>query len=162
MIRVSVGRGANVLVWSSFLHVAFVSSILFYMSTWLAWSSARGGSMHSFMHDFRECWKGSNLSVSRKSKLNFEVDVVQMEVTQPAAKMLVELSKSQDIVAGDGTTTGQTQHFELQATYLCIWSFFWVSMGCALVVSWVAVENGGLLQRLTGSRYLLIVFVSLA
>lgn len=29
-----------------------------------------------------------------------------MEVTQPAAKMLVELSKSQDIVAGDGTTTG--------------------------------------------------------
>jgi chaperonin GroEL (HSP60 family) len=60
------------------------------------------------------------LSVSRKSKLNFEVDVVQMEVTQPAAKMLVELSKSQDIVAGDGTTTGQTLHFELQATYLCI------------------------------------------
>jgi len=48
------------------------------------------------------------------------VDVVQMEVTQPAAKMLVELSKSQDIVAGDGTTTGQTLHFELQATYLCI------------------------------------------
>jgi T-complex protein 1 subunit delta len=45
------------------------------------------------------------LSVSRKSKLNFEVDVGQMEVTQPAAKMLVELSKSQDIVAGDGTTT---------------------------------------------------------
>jgi chaperonin GroEL (HSP60 family) len=39
-----------------------------------------------------------------------------MEVTQPAAKMLVELSKSQDIVAGDGTTTGQTLHFELQAT----------------------------------------------
>jgi hypothetical protein len=68
------------------------------------------------MHDFRECWKGSNLSVSRKSKLNFEVDVVQMEVIQPAAKMLVELSKSQDIVAGDGTTTGQTLHFELQAT----------------------------------------------
>lgn len=33
-----------------------------------------------------------------------------MEVTQPAAKMLVELSKSQDIVAGDGTTTG-TQFF---------------------------------------------------
>jgi T-complex protein 1 subunit delta len=31
-----------------------------------------------------------------------------MEVTQPAAKMLVELSKSQDIVAGDGTTTGVT------------------------------------------------------
>lgn len=29
----------------------------------------------------------------------------KMEVTQPAAKMLVELSKSQDIVAGDGTTT---------------------------------------------------------
>jgi len=29
-----------------------------------------------------------------------------MEVVQPAAKMLVELSKSQDIVAGDGTTTG--------------------------------------------------------
>ncbi|KAG0563502.1 hypothetical protein KC19_8G036400 [Ceratodon purpureus] len=28
-----------------------------------------------------------------------------MEVVQPAAKMLVELSKSQDIVAGDGTTT---------------------------------------------------------
>jgi T-complex protein 1 subunit delta len=32
----------------------------------------------------------------------------KMEVTQPAAKMLVELSKSQDIVAGDGTTTGVT------------------------------------------------------
>eukprot|EP00850_Spirogloea_muscicola_P008063 SM000042S15330 [mRNA] locus=s42:304110:306960:- [translate_table: standard] len=30
---------------------------------------------------------------------------LQLEVTQPAAKMLVELSKSQDIVAGDGTTT---------------------------------------------------------
>jgi chaperonin GroEL (HSP60 family) len=30
-----------------------------------------------------------------------------MEVLQPAAKMLVELSKSQDIVAGDGTTTGE-------------------------------------------------------
>ncbi|KAL5726601.1 T-complex protein 1 subunit delta [Ranunculus cassubicifolius] len=29
----------------------------------------------------------------------------KMEVLQPAAKMLVELSKSQDIVAGDGTTT---------------------------------------------------------
>ncbi|KAG0607532.1 hypothetical protein M758_8G035800 [Ceratodon purpureus] len=29
----------------------------------------------------------------------------KMEVVQPAAKMLVELSKSQDIVAGDGTTT---------------------------------------------------------
>ncbi|KAI5075254.1 hypothetical protein GOP47_0009330 [Adiantum capillus-veneris] len=29
----------------------------------------------------------------------------KMEVMQPAAKMLVELSKSQDIVAGDGTTT---------------------------------------------------------
>ncbi|XP_047327011.1 T-complex protein 1 subunit delta-like [Impatiens glandulifera] len=29
----------------------------------------------------------------------------RMEVLQPAAKMLVELSKSQDIVAGDGTTT---------------------------------------------------------
>ncbi|KAG0556529.1 hypothetical protein M758_11G058400 [Ceratodon purpureus] len=29
----------------------------------------------------------------------------KMEVIQPAAKMLVELSKSQDIVAGDGTTT---------------------------------------------------------
>ena len=29
----------------------------------------------------------------------------KMEVTQPAAKMLVELSKSQDVVAGDGTTT---------------------------------------------------------
>jgi chaperonin GroEL (HSP60 family) len=29
-----------------------------------------------------------------------------MGVVQPAAKMLVELSKSQDIVAGDGTTTG--------------------------------------------------------
>ncbi|KAE9453926.1 hypothetical protein C3L33_14176, partial [Rhododendron williamsianum] len=29
----------------------------------------------------------------------------KMEVLQPAAKMLVELSKSQDVVAGDGTTT---------------------------------------------------------
>ncbi|ERN06187.1 hypothetical protein AMTRI_Chr06g170660 [Amborella trichopoda] len=29
----------------------------------------------------------------------------KMEVLQPAAKMLVDLSKSQDIVAGDGTTT---------------------------------------------------------
>ena len=29
----------------------------------------------------------------------------KMEVTSPAAKMLVELSKSQDVVAGDGTTT---------------------------------------------------------
>eukprot|EP00245_Coleochaete_scutata_P003248 TRINITY_DN14737_c0_g1_i1.p1 TRINITY_DN14737_c0_g1~~TRINITY_DN14737_c0_g1_i1.p1 ORF type:complete len:533 (+),score=114.60 TRINITY_DN14737_c0_g1_i1:111-1709(+) len=29
----------------------------------------------------------------------------KMDVTQPAAKMLVELSKSQDIVAGDGTTS---------------------------------------------------------
>mmetsp|Transcript_6626 Transcript_6626/g.19106 ORF Transcript_6626/g.19106 Transcript_6626/m.19106 type:complete len:533 (-) Transcript_6626:188-1786(-) len=29
----------------------------------------------------------------------------KMSVTQPAAKMLVELSKSQDIVAGDGTTS---------------------------------------------------------
>eukprot|EP00270_Netrium_digitus_P006198 TRINITY_DN184_c1_g1_i1.p1 TRINITY_DN184_c1_g1~~TRINITY_DN184_c1_g1_i1.p1 ORF type:complete len:567 (+),score=138.17 TRINITY_DN184_c1_g1_i1:1139-2839(+) len=29
----------------------------------------------------------------------------KIEVVQPAAKMLVELSKSQDIVAGDGTTT---------------------------------------------------------
>lgn len=29
-----------------------------------------------------------------------------MSVMQPAAKFLVELSKSQDIVAGDGTTTG--------------------------------------------------------
>eukprot|EP00249_Psilotum_nudum_P019879 c27456_g1_i1 orf=205-1803(+) len=29
----------------------------------------------------------------------------KMDVVQPAAKMLVELSKSQDIVAGDGTTT---------------------------------------------------------
>ncbi|GFH08704.1 T-complex protein 1 subunit delta, partial [Haematococcus lacustris] len=28
-----------------------------------------------------------------------------MTVTQPAAKMLVELSKSQDVVAGDGTTS---------------------------------------------------------
>ncbi|KAL0425355.1 UNVERIFIED_CONTAM: T-complex protein 1 subunit delta [Sesamum radiatum] len=28
-----------------------------------------------------------------------------MEVLQPAAKFLVELSKSQDVVAGDGTTT---------------------------------------------------------
>ena len=28
-----------------------------------------------------------------------------MDVTHPAAKMLVELSKSQDIVAGDGTTS---------------------------------------------------------
>ena len=31
---------------------------------------------------------------------------MQMGVVQPAAKMLVELSKSQDVVAGDGTTTG--------------------------------------------------------
>ncbi|XP_002974704.2 T-complex protein 1 subunit delta [Selaginella moellendorffii] len=31
--------------------------------------------------------------------------LLKMEVLQPAAKMLVELSKSQDIVAGDGTTT---------------------------------------------------------
>jgi T-complex protein 1 subunit delta len=30
-----------------------------------------------------------------------------MDVTQPAAKMFVELSKSQDIVAGDGTTSGR-------------------------------------------------------
>jgi T-complex protein 1 subunit delta len=29
----------------------------------------------------------------------------KMEVLQPAAKMLVELSKSQDSAAGDGTTT---------------------------------------------------------
>ena len=29
----------------------------------------------------------------------------KMDVTHPAAKMLVELSKSQDIVAGDGTTS---------------------------------------------------------
>ncbi|CAG2122664.1 unnamed protein product, partial [Medioppia subpectinata] len=29
----------------------------------------------------------------------------QMQVTHPAAKMLVELSKAQDIEAGDGTTT---------------------------------------------------------
>jgi T-complex protein 1 subunit delta len=29
----------------------------------------------------------------------------KMEVLQPAAKMLVELSKSQDTAAGDGTTT---------------------------------------------------------
>jgi T-complex protein 1 subunit delta len=29
----------------------------------------------------------------------------KMTVTQPAAKMLVELSKSQDVVAGDGTTS---------------------------------------------------------
>ncbi|GAB2236291.1 hypothetical protein Drorol1_Dr00028232 [Drosera rotundifolia] len=29
----------------------------------------------------------------------------KMEVLQPAAKMLVELSKSQDVIAGDGTTT---------------------------------------------------------
>ncbi|CAK9168632.1 unnamed protein product, partial [Ilex paraguariensis] len=29
----------------------------------------------------------------------------KMEVLQPAAKFLVELSKSQDVVAGDGTTT---------------------------------------------------------
>eukprot|EP00899_Mesostigma_viride_P008682 jgi/Mesvir1/17815/Mv12911-RA.1 len=29
----------------------------------------------------------------------------KMDVTSPAAKMLVELSKSQDVVAGDGTTT---------------------------------------------------------
>jgi hypothetical protein len=35
-------------------------------------------------------------------------------------------------------------------------------MGYALVVSWVAVEDAGLLQRITGSRYLLVVFVSLA
>lgn len=36
-----------------------------------------------------------------------------MEVIQPAAKMLVELSKSQDIVAGDGTTTGTRASFYL-------------------------------------------------
>lgn len=30
----------------------------------------------------------------------------KMQVTQPAARMFVELSKSQDIVAGDGTTSG--------------------------------------------------------
>ena len=29
----------------------------------------------------------------------------KMEVAHPAAKMLVELSKSQDIAAGDGTTS---------------------------------------------------------
>ena len=29
----------------------------------------------------------------------------KMEVEQPAAKMLVELSESQDVVAGDGTTS---------------------------------------------------------
>ena len=29
----------------------------------------------------------------------------QMEVSHPTAKMLVDLSKSQDIEAGDGTTT---------------------------------------------------------
>lgn len=29
----------------------------------------------------------------------------KLRVTQPAAKMLVELSKSQDVVAGDGTTS---------------------------------------------------------
>lgn len=42
-----------------------------------------------------------------------------MEVVQPAAKMLVELSKSQDIVAGDGTTTG-TSFFAIQLTRLAV------------------------------------------
>lgn len=45
-----------------------------------------------------------------------------MNVVQPAAKMLVELSKSQDIVAGDGTTTGQDlvllkKHFSLNQKF---------------------------------------------
>jgi len=42
-----------------------------------------------------------------------------MEVVQPAAKMLVELSKSQDIVAGDGTTTG-TSLFAVQLIRLAV------------------------------------------
>lgn len=37
----------------------------------------------------------------------FTLSPVQMDVTQPAAKMFVELSKSQDVVAGDGTTSGR-------------------------------------------------------
>ncbi len=57
-------------------------------------------------------WTTKNLSWSATRNWNLEFwcsnVVVQMEVTQPAAKMLVELSKSQDIVAGDGTTTGVT------------------------------------------------------
>ncbi|MCD7466424.1 T-complex protein 1 subunit delta [Datura stramonium] len=38
---------------------------------------------------------------------NYEATILnKMEVLQPATKFLVELSKSQDVVAGDGTTTG--------------------------------------------------------
>lgn len=56
---------------------------------------------------------------------------MQMEVTQPAAKMLVELSKSQDIVAGDGTTTGRTSGLllarllTLLSPLSLVWSFLW-------------------------------------
>lgn len=56
-----------------------------------------------------------------------------MEVTQPAAKMLVELSKSQDIVAGDGTTTGTVLYFRFLSRQ---WpSFFRLSLHCPFVTS---------------------------
>jgi hypothetical protein len=54
----------------------------------------------------------------------------------------------------------QVKHYTLNCKQLTC--AFEVSFEYQCVVSWVAVENPGLLQRLTGSRYLLIVFVSLA
>jgi T-complex protein 1 subunit delta len=49
------------------------------------------------------------MMVSEKNDVTITNDgatiLTKMKATHPAAKMLVELSKSQDIVAGDGTTS---------------------------------------------------------